>query len=115
MDAENPGGIPQRVEQRRSGIEYFVEHHCGFLYILTNSALCHNYRLVRCPVQTPTSKYWEVMSLIAMHACIKSEGGNGACALQTAQFLFIVPFQQEVPFVLIKMRNKLCWTIGIRQ
>ncbi|KAG0628383.1 hypothetical protein M758_1G023000 [Ceratodon purpureus] len=59
VDARDPGGSLRIVEPRRSEVEYFVEHHDGFLYILTNFGPSPNYRLVRCPVQTPSSKYWE--------------------------------------------------------
>nr|XP_024372185.1 uncharacterized protein LOC112280668 isoform X2 [Physcomitrium patens] len=59
VDARNPGGKVRIVEPRRSEVEYFVEHHDGFLYILTNSGLSPNYRLVRCPVSTPGSDHWE--------------------------------------------------------
>lgn len=62
VDARNPGGGVRIVEPRRSEVEYFVEHHDGFLYILTNAGPSPNYRLVRCPVQTPASKHWEVNS-----------------------------------------------------
>lgn len=67
MDARNPGGKVRIVEPRRSEVEYFVEHHDGFLYILTNSGLSPNYRLVRCPVSTPGSDHWEVNLILSFN------------------------------------------------
>ena len=65
MDARNPEGNIRIVEPRKSEVEYFVEHHDGFLYILTNLGPSSNYRLVRCPVQTPAAKHWEVNSTVS--------------------------------------------------
>jgi hypothetical protein len=62
LDAKDPEQALQRVEPRRSDVEYFVEHHDGFLYILTNSGLGCNYRLVQCPVDSTSSKHWQVLS-----------------------------------------------------
>ncbi len=62
LDAKDPEQAPQRVEPRRSDVEYFVEHHDGFLYILTNSGLGCNYQLVQCPVDSTSSKHWQVLS-----------------------------------------------------
>jgi oligopeptidase B len=64
VDARNPEGSIRIVERRRSEVEYFVEHHDGFLYILTNLGPCPNYRLVRCPIQTPAAKHWQVNSTV---------------------------------------------------
>jgi protease II len=61
VDAKNPRGRIQRVECRRPNVEYYVEHHGGYLYILTNSGPSPNYRLVRCPIQTSASEFWEVL------------------------------------------------------
>lgn len=57
----------QRLCERTSGVQYFVEHHSGLLYILTNAPLPDDqwsgeeYYLVRCRVQDIDSPNLQVM------------------------------------------------------
>ncbi|XP_050905337.1 uncharacterized protein LOC127119193 isoform X2 [Lathyrus oleraceus] len=57
IDSANPMDGLQRLCERTSGVQYFVEHHSGLLYILTNAPLPDDqwsgeeYYLVRCRVQ----------------------------------------------------------------
>ncbi|KAF3431635.1 hypothetical protein FNV43_RR26366 [Rhamnella rubrinervis] len=66
IDASNPFGGMQRIRERVSGVQYFVEHHCGVFYILTNSPLHENmqwcgkdYYLARCRVEDVQSTNWQ--------------------------------------------------------
>ncbi|KAL2620360.1 hypothetical protein R1flu_000565 [Riccia fluitans] len=72
VDADDPEAGLQLVEKRRVGVQYFIEHHQGFLYILTNrrpttesvSDAPGDYRLVRCQLQDLRSEHWqEVVSM----------------------------------------------------
>lgn len=57
----------QRICKRTSGVQYFVEHHYGFFYILTNAPLpngqwsSEDYYLVRCRVEDIESAKLQVM------------------------------------------------------
>ncbi|KAI8539336.1 hypothetical protein RHMOL_Rhmol09G0174400 [Rhododendron molle] len=39
IDASNPQDGLRRLCKRVPGVQYFVEHHCGFFYVLTNASL----------------------------------------------------------------------------
>lgn len=49
------------VRPREQGVEYFVEHHDGLLYILTNSTDNGNLCLKRVPVKESRSSDWELV------------------------------------------------------
>ncbi|MED6176940.1 hypothetical protein PIB30_093081 [Stylosanthes scabra] len=55
----------QRICKRTSGVQYFVEHHTGLFYILTNTPLSDgkwsgdDYYLVRCKVEDIESTKWK--------------------------------------------------------
>ncbi|KAJ1412096.1 Peptidase S9, prolyl oligopeptidase, catalytic domain [Sesbania bispinosa] len=57
IDSANPMDGLQRICKRTTGIQYFVEHHSGLFYILTNAPLPdgqwsgEDYYLVRCPAE----------------------------------------------------------------
>ncbi|KAJ7943291.1 protease 2 [Quillaja saponaria] len=66
IDAANPLGDLQRIRKRVSGVQYFLEHHYGLFYILTNAPLPENknwsgedYYLVRCRVEDIESTNWQ--------------------------------------------------------
>ncbi|EXB44900.1 Protease 2 [Morus notabilis] len=66
IEAANPSGGLQKIRERVSGVQYFLEHHHGVFYILTNVPLCgnkewsgENYYLVRCPVEDIQSVNWQ--------------------------------------------------------
>ncbi|KAL8229914.1 hypothetical protein R6Q57_014814 [Mikania cordata] len=66
VDANNPKDSLQKVHDRVSGIQFFLEHHKGFFYILTNlhlgdkkELLNGNYYLARCHVEDVQSAKWE--------------------------------------------------------
>lgn len=67
IDATSPLSGSQRIRSRVSGVQYFVEHHRGLFYILTNAPLhgrddnlAENFYLVRCPVEHIQSFDWQV-------------------------------------------------------
>ncbi|PON76732.1 Peptidase S9A, prolyl oligopeptidase [Trema orientale] len=66
IDAANPSGGLKKIRERVSGVQYFLEHHCGLFYILTNAPLSANkgwsgedYYLARCPVEDIQLTNWQ--------------------------------------------------------
>ncbi|KNA12521.1 hypothetical protein SOVF_124890 isoform A [Spinacia oleracea] len=66
IEADNPFDSLQRVNKRVKGVQYFLEHHHGFFYVLTNypSAVveklhCGNYYLGICRVEDISSANWQ--------------------------------------------------------
>ncbi|KAJ7567366.1 hypothetical protein O6H91_02G143800 [Diphasiastrum complanatum] len=67
IQSKNPTGAIQRVEERQDNVQYFVEHHEGYLYILTNRSgpkekeitVTDSYRLVRCDVRGLSFNNWQ--------------------------------------------------------
>ncbi|XP_068462480.1 uncharacterized protein [Phaseolus vulgaris] len=57
IDSVNPSNGLQKLCNRTSGVQYFVEHHSGLFYILTNAPIPESqwsgqgYYLVRCQVE----------------------------------------------------------------
>nr|KYP69772.1 Protease 2 [Cajanus cajan] len=57
IDSVNPSNGLQKICNRTSGVQYFVEHHSGLFYILTNAPIPdaqwsgQGYYLVRCRVE----------------------------------------------------------------
>lgn len=67
IDAINPQGYLHRVHRRIPGVQYFLEHHHGYFYALTNQLprgnnilSTGNYYLIRCRVQDVQEAKWEV-------------------------------------------------------
>ena len=66
IDATNPSNGIHKIRERVSGAQYFLEHHYGLFYILTNTPLENgqwsgeNYYLARCPVEDTRSAKWQV-------------------------------------------------------
>ncbi|XP_022725806.1 uncharacterized protein LOC111282119 [Durio zibethinus] len=66
VDATDPLSGLQRVHERVSGIQYFLEHHFGFFYILTNAPMKENmmcssdgFYLARCQAGDIQSTTWQ--------------------------------------------------------
>ncbi|KAK6281029.1 hypothetical protein POUND7_014854 [Theobroma cacao] len=66
VDSTDPLSGLRRVHERVSGVQYFLEHHFGFFYILTNapvkeSMMCstEGYYLARCQVGDIQSTTWQ--------------------------------------------------------
>ncbi|KAL8157387.1 hypothetical protein AgCh_002182 [Apium graveolens] len=68
IDAINPQGYLHRVHRRIPGVQYFLEHHYGFFYALTNQLprgnnllATGNYYLIRCRVEDVREAKWETI------------------------------------------------------
>lgn len=63
IDAQRPLEKPRLVEPQKVGTQYFVEHHSGFLYILTNSVPGSEgeLELVRTPQDRPGRASWQAL------------------------------------------------------
>ncbi|XP_020537515.1 dipeptidyl aminopeptidase BI isoform X2 [Jatropha curcas] len=63
IDAINPLEGLQRVHKRVSGVQYFLEHHSGLFYVLTNAPLSGwsggNYYLATCQIEHIQSSKWQ--------------------------------------------------------
>ncbi|XP_024988576.1 uncharacterized protein LOC112523280 [Cynara cardunculus var. scolymus] len=66
VDSNNPKDGFRKIHDRVSGVQFFLEHHKGFFYILTNSHLCNgkelldgNYYLARCHVEGAKLTNWQ--------------------------------------------------------
>lgn len=63
IDANNPQDGLQKVHTRVSGVQFFLEHHKGFFYILTNASQKElfdtNYYLARCHVKDIHLANWQ--------------------------------------------------------
>ena len=58
LAANEPRGEFRVVEPRKPGLEYYVDHHGGELFIRANDKGA-NFRLVTAPVATPTRANWK--------------------------------------------------------
>ncbi|PKY44579.1 hypothetical protein RhiirA4_356482 [Rhizophagus irregularis] len=56
-------GFPELklIEPRSIGLEYYVDHHDEFLYILTNADNARNFKLVRASLEKCDKKNWETI------------------------------------------------------
>ncbi|OVA04889.1 Peptidase S9 [Macleaya cordata] len=70
IDANNPRDGLQRVRKRLPGTQYFVEHHYGFFYILTNTPsedyndlIDGGYYLARCGAENIELAKWQDLIL----------------------------------------------------
>ncbi|HEY9800718.1 MAG TPA: S9 family peptidase [Leptolyngbyaceae cyanobacterium] len=60
LDANNPHGDFQIIYPRESGIEYDVEHHSDYFYIVTNEEAT-NFKLVKTPIAAPSKENWQTV------------------------------------------------------
>lgn len=82
IDASNPQEGLRRLCKRVPGVQYFVEHHGGFFYVLTNASLSEdkelstgNYYLGRVRVEDAHLNNWQVNYVFFcpdMHDCIST-------------------------------------------
>uniref|UniRef100_A0A2N9EVB2 Prolyl endopeptidase n=1 Tax=Fagus sylvatica TaxID=28930 RepID=A0A2N9EVB2_FAGSY len=66
IDAADPLGGLHRIHERVCGVQYFLEHHYGLFYVLTNAPLSENtecsggnYYLTKCQVEDIQSANWQ--------------------------------------------------------
>ncbi len=60
LDANNPTGDFQLIESRHQGIEYEVDHHGDYFYVVTNDGAI-NFKLMKTPVTSPSKENWQVV------------------------------------------------------
>lgn len=60
LDANKPLGDFQVIQPRQQGIEYDIEHHQDYFYIVTNEQAI-NFKLVKTPVTTPAKSNWQTV------------------------------------------------------
>ncbi|TMW66488.1 hypothetical protein Poli38472_004253 [Pythium oligandrum] len=59
LDLKNPSKGLQLIAKRQKGVQYWVDHHGGHFYIVTNKGKAVNFKLVRAPVATPGVEHWQ--------------------------------------------------------
>lgn len=57
LSADHPEDEPKTVSPREQGIEYYVAHHKGFFFIITNEN-AKNFKLVKAPVGRSRREEW---------------------------------------------------------
>jgi oligopeptidase B len=60
LSTDEPSGTFRMVEPRRKDVEYSVEHHGDFFYILHNDGAI-NFTLAKAPVSDPGREYWKTV------------------------------------------------------
>jgi len=60
LDANQPTGKFEVIQARSTGVEYAVEHHSDYFYIITNENAV-NFKLLQTPVATPTQEHWQTV------------------------------------------------------
>jgi oligopeptidase B len=60
LDANNPTSSFQLIHPRQQGMEYKVEHHTDYFYIVTNEEAI-NFKLVKTPVASPSKVNWQMV------------------------------------------------------
>lgn len=77
IDATNPHSQIQRFRKRESGVQYFLEHHHGLFYVLTNAPISKdepsanaNYYLAICRADDLQSNYFQNVFLPSENMCL---------------------------------------------
>lgn len=60
LDANHPRSDFQVIYHRDPGIEYDVDHHSDYFYIVTNEAAT-NFKLVKTPIAAPSKDNWQTV------------------------------------------------------
>ncbi|GAB4364499.1 MAG: oligopeptidase B [Elainellaceae cyanobacterium] len=60
LDANNPLGVFQVIQPRSPGIEYSLDHHGEYFYILTNEEAV-NFKLMKASIASPAKAHWQVV------------------------------------------------------
>ena len=60
LDANNPNDNFQVIHPRQQGMEYDLEHHKDYFYIVTNDEAV-NFKLVKSPIATPSKENWQLV------------------------------------------------------
>ncbi|KAF7132255.1 hypothetical protein RHSIM_Rhsim09G0121800 [Rhododendron simsii] len=82
IDASNPQDGLRRLCKRVPGVQFFVEHHCGFFYVLTNASLGEDkdlstgtYYLGRVRVEDMHLNNWQRCGMAGTYEFLSEEGG----------------------------------------
>ncbi len=59
LDANDPNGTWQLVQERERDLEYAISHFDGHFYILTNKDGATNFKLMKAPSSSPGKANWE--------------------------------------------------------
>jgi oligopeptidase B len=60
LDANHPRGNFQIIYPRHPGIEYDIDHHSDYFYVVTNEAAT-NFKLVKTPIAAPSKDNWQTV------------------------------------------------------
>ncbi len=60
LDAEHPHKNFQLIHPRTTGMEYDIDHHSDYFYIVTNDAAT-NFKLMKTSVATPAKENWQTV------------------------------------------------------
>ncbi len=60
LDANQPDDDFQLIYPRTTGIEYDIEHHSNYFYVVTNDEAT-NFKLVKTPISAPTKENWQLV------------------------------------------------------
>lgn len=60
LDANQPDGEFHLIQPRSQGIEYEVDHHGDYFYIVTNEGAI-NFKLMKTPITNPGKENWQVV------------------------------------------------------
>ncbi|PMB18134.1 S9 family peptidase [Fischerella thermalis] len=60
LDANNPTGKFQLFHPRSTGVEYDIDHHNDYFYIVTNEQAI-NFKLMKTPVNSPSKENWQTV------------------------------------------------------
>ncbi|RCJ34779.1 oligopeptidase B [Nostoc minutum NIES-26] len=60
LDANSPSGDFKLIHPRIQGIEYSIDHHNDYFYIITNEEAI-NFKLMRTPVNSPGKENWQTV------------------------------------------------------
>lgn len=72
LESSAPGGNFQVLQPRIRGMEYSAEHYQGKFLIVTNDAGAQNFKLIECPVTSPSKNFWK--EIIGARPEVKIEG-----------------------------------------
>lgn len=70
VTADTPDQPLKVIQPRTAGLEYAVEHHAGYWYVLTNKDAV-NFQLMKTPVEKPGQENWQ--SVLAPRDSVKLE------------------------------------------
>ena len=118
IDSVNPSNGLQKICNRTSGVQYFVEHHSGLFYILTNAPIPdaewsgQGYYLVRSRIEDVESAKFQVLWSVSYILILSSLLSVCACenTIVSLTSLLCLCFNFRVSSFLIKIQAYVIWT-----